>query len=71
MKLNINECQLSLFGYVLYTGKIYLQSGLLDRNYYYAHPGRNLDKMLPSIASKTGAILKIKNLLPEGANSFL
>ena len=32
---------------------------------------KNVEKFLPRYASKIGATLKGKNLLPEGANSFL
>ena len=41
-----------------------------ERNYFYAHP-EQIMKNMPRIASKIGATLKGKNLLPEGANSFL
>ena len=46
---------------------------LKERNNFYAHPGKNLEKKesMPRIVSKIGATLKGKNLLPEGANSFL
>ena len=38
---------------------------------FYAHPGKkNLEKILHGIASKTGAILIGKNLLPEGSKFF-
>ena len=48
---------------------VYVNSGV-ERNHFYAHLGKIL-KTMPRIDSKTGATLKGKNLLPEGANSFL
>ena len=41
-----------------------------ERNYFYPHPAKGL-KSMPRFAPKIGASLKGKNLLPEGANSFL
>ena len=43
---------------------------LPERNHFYAHSGIIL-KTMPRFASEIGATLKGKNLLPEGANSFL
>ena len=43
---------------------------MLERNYFYVHPGKIL-KTMPRIVSKIGATLKGKNLLSEGANAFL
>ena len=45
-------------------------SGVPRMELFYAHPGKILETM-PRIVSKMGATLKGKNLLPEGANSFL
>ena len=46
-------------------------SGVARMDLLLGRPSKNLKKNHPSIASKIGATLKGKNLLPEGANSFL
>ena len=37
----------------------------------FTHTQKKTLKHMPRLASKIGATLKRKNLLPEGANSFL